>query len=220
MKIREPIRLVIMYSDRPAIKRGRQSYISAPPAVFFSFFPGKWKDQQLAQIHWAGKDILTNQYLPGNSSDAPGVKFGWKQVLHETSCIAEFEWFFFFFLFWAHVCILNTHMLTKWLPASGNGMHSQQRQYLSECKRTLDSTGVKVPWLSTSILMVGSIHKVWRLKLSVHHQMPWGIKASLFVAMETFSFLTFHMPCQTCPPSSDGHRLHNLMKHVSKWGVN
>lgn len=42
MKIREPIRLVIMYSDRPAIKRGRQSYISAQPAVFFSFFfPGE-----------------------------------------------------------------------------------------------------------------------------------------------------------------------------------
>lgn len=127
---------------------------------------------------------------------------------------------FFFFLLWVHVCILNAHMLIEWLPASGNGMRSQQRQYLGEWKWTLDSTGVKLPWLSTSILMQGSIHKVWRLKLSVHHQMPWGIKASLFVAMETFSFLTFHMRCHTCPPSSDGRGSYNLMKHVSKWGVN
>lgn len=41
MKIREPIRLVIMYSDRLAIKRSRHSYISAWQTGVF--FPRKTK---------------------------------------------------------------------------------------------------------------------------------------------------------------------------------
>lgn len=42
MKIREPIRLVIMYSDRLAIKWGRHSYISAWHNMFF-FYQGRNK---------------------------------------------------------------------------------------------------------------------------------------------------------------------------------
>lgn len=44
MKIREPIRLVIMYSDRLAIKWGRHSYISAwHNMFFFSKEETKWQ---------------------------------------------------------------------------------------------------------------------------------------------------------------------------------
>lgn len=38
MKIREPIRLGIMYSDRLAINQGRHSYISAWHSKGFFFF--------------------------------------------------------------------------------------------------------------------------------------------------------------------------------------
>ena len=46
MKIREPIRLVIMYSDRLAIKRGRHSYISA-----WHVFSKKETKRQLKLLH-------------------------------------------------------------------------------------------------------------------------------------------------------------------------
>lgn len=67
MKIREPIRLVIMYSDRPAIKRGRQSYISAQPAVFFSFFSrGSGKISS-----WPRYTELERTFSPINNCQVP-----------------------------------------------------------------------------------------------------------------------------------------------------
>lgn len=45
MKIREPIRLVIMYSDRLAIKRGRHSYISSTAYSIYFFFFSLFKER-------------------------------------------------------------------------------------------------------------------------------------------------------------------------------
>lgn len=147
-------------------------------SIFLVFFQGSGKISSCPRY-----SELERTFCPINNRQVtvPGVKSGWKQVS------------FMRLLVWAHVCIIP-----QWLPAAGNLIQSLQKHNLGEWNWDSDSTGANVTWWSTGILIAESIHKVWRLKVSAHYQMPSGIKGPVCVAMETFFFYFFYftLTCQ------------------------